>query len=98
MDIKLRPEVIDQAERELDDAKGLVEQQYRIVKRLKRLGSDTKDAILLLLNLLDLQKSREQRLSYMQLRRTDLRSRTFQINKLGMAFARHHDKSDQIGD
>lgn len=66
----LQPEAISQAERELDETKGLVEQQYRIVKRLKRLGADTKEAILLLLNLLDLEQSRQRRLSYLRMRGT----------------------------
>jgi len=61
---------INQAERELDETNGLVTQQYRIVKRLKQLGADTKDAILLLLNLLELQQSRQQRLSYLRMRGT----------------------------
>jgi len=63
---------INQAERELDETNGLVTQQYRIVKRLKQLGADTKDAILLLLNLLELQQSRQQRLSYLRMRGTGL--------------------------
>ena len=61
---------INQAERDLDETNGLVTQQYRIVKRLKQLGADTKDAILLLLNLLELQQSRQQRLSYLRMRGT----------------------------
>jgi hypothetical protein len=65
-----RSEAISRAERELDETNGLVTQQYRVVKRLKRLGADTKEAILLLLNLLDLQQSREQRLSYLRMRGT----------------------------
>jgi hypothetical protein len=46
-----------------------------MVKRLKWLGADTKGAILMLLNLLDLQQSREQRLSYMRLRISDKQTR-----------------------
>jgi hypothetical protein len=67
---KAQSEDISQAERELDETKGLVKQQYRIVKRLKRLEADTKEAILLLLNLLDLQQSRERRLAYLRMRAT----------------------------
>lgn len=67
---KPQAEAINRAERELDETNGLVTQQYRIVKRLKQLGADTKDAILLLLNLLDLQQSRQRRLSYMRMRAT----------------------------
>ncbi len=59
------------AERELDEAKTLVEQQYAIVKRLKQLGADSREAILLLLNLLDLQQSRARRLSFLRMRGTD---------------------------
>jgi hypothetical protein len=61
-------DAISQAERELDETKGLVKQQYRVVKRLKQLGADTKEAILLLLNLLDLEQSRQRRLSYLRMR------------------------------
>jgi hypothetical protein len=46
----------------------LVKQQYQIVKRLKRLGADAKDAICLLIDLLELQQSRERRLSYLRMR------------------------------
>jgi hypothetical protein len=63
----VQPTAIRQAERELDETKGLVIQQYRIVKRLKQLGADTKEAILLLLNLLDLEQSRQRRLSYLRM-------------------------------
>jgi len=68
MQSKAQSEAVSQAERELGETDGLVTQQYRIVKRLKRLGADTKDAILLLLNLLDLQQSRQQRLSLLRMR------------------------------
>jgi hypothetical protein len=50
--------VITQAEHELEETRGLVEQQFRIVKRLKRLGTDTKDAICFLIDLLELQERR----------------------------------------
>jgi hypothetical protein len=63
-------DAISQAERELDESKGLVKQQYLVVKRLKQLGADTKEAILLLLNLLDLEQSRQRRLSYLRMRGT----------------------------
>lgn len=66
----LRPELMN-AERELDEAKTLVERQYGIVKRLRHLGADSREAILLLLNLLDLQQSRAQRLSFLRMRGTD---------------------------
>jgi len=65
-----QPDAISQAERELDETKRLVKQQYRIVKRLKQLGADTKEAIILLLNLLDLEQSRQRRLSYLRMRGT----------------------------
>lgn len=70
MQTNRRSEAISRAERELDETSGLVTQQYRIVKRLKRLGADTREAILLLLNLLDLQQSRERRLSHLRMRGT----------------------------
>ena len=76
MDRESRSELIS-AERELDEAKGLVEQQYGNVKRLKRLGVDSREAILLLLNLLDLQQLRESRRSYLQVRGTDRNSGSF---------------------
>ena len=56
MDNKPASEAINQAERELNETQSLVEQQYGIIKRLKWLGAETKDAILLLINLLDLRE------------------------------------------
>ena len=81
MQSRPRSDDISQAERELDETKGLVKQQYRIVKRLKRLEADTKEAILLLLNLLDLQQSRERRLSYMRMRGTGSGAAKFVRNR-----------------
>lgn len=65
------------AERELEETNALVDQQYGIVKRLKRLGSDSREAILLLLNLLDLQQSRQRRLSDLRVRGTEASSGKF---------------------
>ena len=61
-------ELVDQAERELDETKVLVQQQFGIVNRLKRLGADRKDAILLLINLLELHEARERRLAQLRLK------------------------------
>lgn len=49
MDSKSRSELMS-AERELDEAKGLVEQQYGLIRRSQRLGTDTKEAIRLLID------------------------------------------------
>jgi len=38
-------EPIEQAERELAQVKGLVDEQYRLVMRLKRIGADTHEAV-----------------------------------------------------
>jgi len=50
-------EPIAQAERELAEVKGLVDEQYGIVIRLKRLGADTHEAVRLLIDLLELQQN-----------------------------------------
>ena len=53
----------EQAERELAEVKGLVDEQYGLVMRLKRIGADTQEAVRLLIDLLELQQTREQRLA-----------------------------------
>jgi hypothetical protein len=63
-----RSEVISQAERELDDVNHLVDEQFGIVTRLKRLGADTPEAVRLLIDLLELQHLREQRLAQIRLK------------------------------
>jgi hypothetical protein len=68
MEGKPSSELVDQAERELDETKVLVQQQFGIVNRLKRLGADCKDAILLLINLLELHEARERRLAQLRLK------------------------------
>jgi len=68
MDRTSPADVITQAERELAETKSLIEEQYGIVKRLKRLGADTKEAICLLVDLLELQEKREERLAHLRLR------------------------------
>ena len=60
--------VITQAERELEETRGLVEQQLKIVKRLKRLRADTKDAICFLIDLLELQERRGEHLAHLRMR------------------------------
>jgi hypothetical protein len=54
---------IEQAERELAEVKDLVDEQYGVVTRLKRIGADTQEAVRLLIDLLELQQIREQRLA-----------------------------------
>ena len=56
-------EPIEQAERELAQVKGLVDEQYSLVMRLKRIGADTQECVRLLIDLLELQQIREQRLA-----------------------------------
>jgi hypothetical protein len=56
-------EPIEQAERELAEVKGLVDEQYALVMRLKWIGADTQEAVRLLIDLLELQQTREQRLA-----------------------------------
>jgi len=68
MEGKPPSELVNQAERELDETKILVRQQFGIVNRLKRLGADCKDAILLLINLLELHEARERRLARLRLK------------------------------
>jgi hypothetical protein len=59
----------EQAERELAEIKSLIDEQFEIVARLKRLGADTHDAMRLLIDLLELQQTREQRLAQVRLQR-----------------------------
>jgi hypothetical protein len=59
----------EQAERELAEIKSLIDEQFEIVTRLKRLGADTHDAMRLLIDLLELQQTREQRLAQVRLQR-----------------------------
>jgi hypothetical protein len=59
----------EQAERELAEIKSLIDEQFEIVTRLKRLGADTHDAMRLLIDLLELQQIREQRLAQVRLQR-----------------------------
>ena len=60
-------ESIEQAERELAQVKGLVDEQYALVMRLKRIGADTHEGARLLIDLLELQQTREQRLAQAQI-------------------------------
>jgi hypothetical protein len=64
-----RSEVISHAERELADVNRLVDEQFGIVTRLKRLDADIAEALHLLIDLLELQRLREQRLAQMRLLR-----------------------------
>lgn len=58
-----------EAERELAEINGLISEQFGIVTRLKRLGADTAEPVRLLVDLLELQQLREQRLAQVRLRR-----------------------------
>jgi hypothetical protein len=60
---------LEQAERELAEIKGLIDEQFGIVTRLKRLGADTAEAIRVLIDLLERQQLREQRLARVRLQR-----------------------------
>ena len=50
-------EPIKQAERELAEVKGLVDEQYGLVMRLTQIGADTREAVRLLIDLLELQQT-----------------------------------------
>jgi len=63
-----RSEVISHAKRELAEVNHLVDEQFGIVTRLKRLGADTAGAVRLLIDLLELQYLREHRLGQMRLK------------------------------
>jgi hypothetical protein len=60
-------ESLEQAERELAKVKGFVDEQYDLAVRLKRNGADTEDAVRLLIDLLELQQTCEQRLAQAQI-------------------------------
>jgi hypothetical protein len=68
MEDKSRSELISAAERELAETKALIDEQYAIVARLKRIGANSKQAICVLSDLLELQQMREQRLAYLRMR------------------------------
>ena len=59
----------EQAERELAEIKSLIDEQFKIVTGLKRLGADTHDAMRLLIDLLEFQQTREKRLAQVRLQR-----------------------------
>jgi hypothetical protein len=60
---------LERAARELVETKRLADQQNGIVARLKRVGADTKQAICLLVDLLELQEMREHRLARLRIQR-----------------------------
>ena len=68
-------EPIERAERELAEVKGLVDEQYGLVMRLKWIGADTQEAVRLLIDLLELQQTREQRLAHARIRHRQLSGR-----------------------
>jgi hypothetical protein len=68
-------EPIQQAERELADVKGLVDEQYDRVMRLKRIGANTQEAVRSLIDLLELQQTREQRLAQARIHHRHLSAR-----------------------
>jgi hypothetical protein len=55
-------EPTERAERELAEVKGRVDEQYGLVMRQKRIGADIHEAVRLLIDLLELQQTHEQRL------------------------------------
>ena len=68
-------EPIEQAERELAQVRGLVDEQYSLVMRLKRIGADTQKAVRSLIDLLELQQTREQRLAQARIHRRQFSGR-----------------------
>ena len=68
MEDKSPSELISAAERELAETKALIDEQYAIAARLKRIGANSKQAMCLLIDLLELQQMREQRLAYLRMR------------------------------
>ena len=68
-------EPIEQAERELAEVKGLVDKQYGLVVRLKGIGADTQEAVRLLIDLLELQQTREQGLAQARIHHRQLSGR-----------------------
>ena len=68
-------EPIEQAERELAEVKGLVDEQYGIVMRQKRIGADIQEAVRLLIDLIELQQTREQRLAQARIHHRQLSGR-----------------------
>ena len=70
-----------QTERELAEINGLINEQFGIRTNLKRLGADRAEAVRLLYDLLELQRTREQHLAQVRLehrRVTSARSRRLQ--------------------
>jgi hypothetical protein len=68
-------EPTEQAERELAEVKGRVDEQYALVMRQKRIGADIHEAVRLLIDLLELQETHEQRLAQARIRRRELSGR-----------------------
>jgi len=68
-------EPTEQAKRELANVKSRVDEQYGLVVRLKRIGADTQEAVGLLIDLLELQQTCEQRLAQAQIHHTQLSGR-----------------------
>ena len=61
-------EPIEQAERELAEVEGRVDEQYGLVMRQKRIGADIHEAVHLLIDLLELQQTQEHRLAQARIR------------------------------
>jgi hypothetical protein len=68
-------EPIQQAERELAEVKGLVDEQYGLVMRQKQNGADIHEAVRLLIDLLELQQTHEQRLAQARIHHRQLSGR-----------------------
>ncbi len=73
METQSPSELVDQTERELAEIKGLIDEQYGIIVRLKRHGAETKEAIRLLADLFELQQIREQRLAQARIQSSRVR-------------------------
>jgi hypothetical protein len=58
---------LEEAERELVEINALIDEQFGIVVRLKRLEADTAEALRLLFDLLELQEQRQERLLQVRL-------------------------------
>ena len=65
-------EPTEQAERELAEVKRRVDEQYGLVMRQKRIGADIHEAVRLLIDLLELQETHEQRLAQARIHRMEL--------------------------
>ena len=68
-------EPIEQAERELAEVMGLVDEQYGLVMRQKRIGADIHEAVRVLIDLLERQQTHERRLAQARIHHRQLSGR-----------------------